>query len=204
MDDKQVPANFPLLKNLNLKFVRGPPPAATPPATTPAPAASAASPSGRLVVADDSSAANLTGQTTAPSGLVMTLTEEEFESDEEFCWEGDESGLDYTTPLACNSNDNIALYPSCLCVAVAHILCATASVSHTAPRPAADPLHPSLVINSHCIVLSKCLWAIIVCLAHASIHPGSSRHFTVADSAATDHMILDKSAFISYKMVINL
>ncbi len=33
------------------------------------------------------------GQTTAPSGLAATLAEEEFESDEEFCWEGDDSGL---------------------------------------------------------------------------------------------------------------
>jgi hypothetical protein len=32
-------------------------------------------------MADDSSAANLIGQTTAPSGLVSTLTEDEFESD---------------------------------------------------------------------------------------------------------------------------
>jgi hypothetical protein len=41
-------------------------------------------------------------------------------------------------------------------------------------------------------------------MAHASIHPGTNRHFTVADSSATDHMIPDKSAFISYKTVMHL
>jgi hypothetical protein len=86
------------------------------------------------------------------------------------------------------------IYPSFLHVAVEHILCATASVSHTAPHPVADPLHPSSGINSHPIVLSKHLWAISAHLAHALIHPGSSNHFTVAASGATDHMIPDKSA----------
>jgi hypothetical protein len=107
MDYKQVPANCPLLKDLNLKLVHGPPPTATPPATTPAHAALAASPSGHLAMADNSSAANLTGQTTVPSDLVTTLAEEEFESDKEFCWEGDKSGLDYTAPSACSSNNNV-------------------------------------------------------------------------------------------------
>jgi hypothetical protein len=84
MDDKHVSANRPLLKGLNLKLVCGPPPAATPPVTTPAPAAPEAHPSGWLAVADNFSAANTTGQTTAPSGLVATLAEEDFESDKEF------------------------------------------------------------------------------------------------------------------------
>jgi hypothetical protein len=148
VDNRHVLANCPILKDLNLKLVRGPSPAATPPATTPAPVALVASPSRCLAMADDSSAANLIGQTTAPSGLVSTLTEDEFESDKEFCWEGDESGLDYTTHSARNNN-NVVLYPSCFCVAVEHTPYATASVFHTAPRPAADPLHPSLDINCH-------------------------------------------------------
>jgi hypothetical protein len=141
-------------------------------------------------VADNFLAANSTGQTTAPSGLVATLAEEEFASDKKFFWEGDESGPDYTTPSACNSNNNVALCPSCLYVAIEHIPCTRASVSHTAPCPVVDPLHPSSGINSHCIVLSKRLWAIIACMVHASIHPGSSSCFTIADSGATDHMIL--------------
>ena len=32
----------------------------------------------------------------------------------------------------------------------------------------------------------------------------SSRHFTVANSGATNHMFPDKSAFISYRLVTNL
>ncbi len=203
-EQQTCPTNCPLLKDLNLKLVCGPPPAATPPATTPAPVAPVASPSGHLAMADDSSAANLSGQTTAPSGLVATFAEVKFESDKEFCWEGDESSLDYTPPSACNSNNNAALNPPCLCVTVEHILCAMASVSHTAPCSAVDPLHSSLGTNSHLIILSKHLQAIIARLAHASIHPCPSRRFMVADSSTIDHMIPDKSAFISYKMVTNL
>jgi hypothetical protein len=107
VDNRHVPANCPLLSDLNLNLVCGPPPAATPPGTTPAPGAPVASSSGRLAMADNSSAANLTGQTTAPSGLVAALAEEEFASDKEFCMEGYESGLDYTAPSAGNSNNNV-------------------------------------------------------------------------------------------------
>jgi hypothetical protein len=88
VNNRYVLENCPLLKDLNLKLVHGPPPAATPPATTPAPAAPAASPSGRFAMADNSSAANLTHQTSAPSGLVATLAEEEFASDEIFFGRG--------------------------------------------------------------------------------------------------------------------
>ncbi len=191
VDDKHVPENCRLLKDLNLKLICGPPPTAALPATTPAPGALAASPSGHLAMADGFSAVDLTGQATAPSG-------------KEWHWDWDDSGLDYTMPSACNSNNNAAIYLSCLHVAVEHILCMTASVSHTAPHPAADPLHPSLGINSCCIVLSKRLRVIIARMADASIHPCFSHHFTFADSGATDHMILDKSAFISYKTVTHL
>jgi hypothetical protein len=89
------------------------------------------------------------------------------------------SSVLHPAPSACNSNNNVALYPSCLCVADEHLLSATASVSHTAPRPVADPLHPLLGTNSRLILLSKHLWATIARLAHGSIHPGSSHHFTV-------------------------
>ncbi len=41
-------------------------------------------------------------------------------------------------------------------------------------------------------------------MSAASILPGFGRRFTVADSGATDHMLPDKSAFISYKLVTNL
>jgi hypothetical protein len=94
MDDRHVSANCPLLKDLNLKLISGPPPAATSIATTPAPGATAASPSEHLAMAGDSSTADLTGQRTAPSGLVTTLTEEEFAFEEVWHWEGDVSGLD--------------------------------------------------------------------------------------------------------------
>jgi hypothetical protein len=65
---------------------------------------------------------------------------------------------------------------------------------------------PSLpsVSSSRYLVLSRNLSLIIARMSAASILPGSSRHFTAADSGATDHMFLDKSVFISYKLVTNL
>jgi hypothetical protein len=41
-------------------------------------------------------------------------------------------------------------------------------------------------------------------MSAALILPMPGRHFTMADSGATDHMFPDKSAFISYRLVTNL
>jgi hypothetical protein len=60
------------------------------------------------------------------------------------------------------------------------------------------------VSSLRCLVLSFKLSSIIASMSAASILPGSGCCFTVADSGATDHMPLDKSAFISYKLVTNL
>ena len=68
-------------------------PPAGAPAAAPAPAASP-SPGGHSAVADEASALGSTGSATAPSGLVATVAEE-FDSDNNFCWDGDESGVEF-------------------------------------------------------------------------------------------------------------
>ena len=100
----QVPANCPLLKDLNLKLVNGPPaspapkPAGTP---TPAPAAASPTPGGRVAFTDES--APVGG---APSGLTAAVEEEDYSSDEDlFRWTGDDDGLDFSVPLDAPTSD---------------------------------------------------------------------------------------------------
>ena len=73
-----VPANCPLLKDLNLKLVNGPPTAPAPAsADSPAPAASppAASPGGRVASADTPVSS---GSGATPSGLMATDADDEY------------------------------------------------------------------------------------------------------------------------------
>ncbi len=94
-----VPAKCPLLKELNLKHIQGPPSSSVPaPACAPAPAAPtpAPSPGGRVGVADGLASTGSSGSGTAPSGMTAVLDSvEEYESDENFCWAGDKEGVGY-------------------------------------------------------------------------------------------------------------
>jgi hypothetical protein len=115
--DKYLLVNCPLLAELNLKLVKGPPPAAAPAPASPGhvPAASP-SPGGRSTVADKALVSGLSGSVDVPLGLVATVADKEYDSGDDFCWEGDEYGVGFTGPSAIgrNSNNNIALYSSCL------------------------------------------------------------------------------------------
>jgi hypothetical protein len=62
------------------------------------------------------------GSATAPSGLVVTIAEE-FDSDDEFHWDGIESGVEFgDSSIAHESNKDVAFYPSCTHVVVEAIL----------------------------------------------------------------------------------
>ena len=83
-----IPANCPLLKELNLTLVKGPPsssPAPTPSAApVPAPAAPSPSPGGRVASTDNRSIAGSVGSPSAPSGLMASVADDDFDSDEDF------------------------------------------------------------------------------------------------------------------------
>jgi hypothetical protein len=117
-----VPANCSLLKELNLKLVNGPPSAVPSPAPaqapTPAPLglAPCPSPGGWAALADNPMGGSSTGSASAPSGL-MAAVEEDFDSDEEFCWTGADDNVGFS-PSARKSNAPSALHPSCFHVAV--------------------------------------------------------------------------------------
>ncbi len=103
-----MPVNRLFLAELNLKLVRGPsPPAATPSA---APAggtpANPPSPRGRPAVADVALASGSSNAGVAPSGLIATAAEE-YESIDDFRWEGDENGVEFASAVARESNNNI-------------------------------------------------------------------------------------------------
>ncbi len=106
--DKHTLASCPLLAELNLKLIRVSPPAG-PPAAVPAPAASP-SPGGHSAMADEASTSSLKGLATALSGLVATVAEE-YDSDNIFCWDGDESGVAFSVSSALTRSNNDVVFP---------------------------------------------------------------------------------------------
>ncbi len=189
---RHVPTQCLLLAQLGLKLVTCPP-VANPPPPAPSPAL-APTLSGRAAAADGSSKSSSSESGSAPSGLMAALAPvdpplPDFESDDEYHWDGDEYGAEYSSIKV---NRSVAPYsPSC-----SHItLVASASLldMSPSPSPASQPrLSPKL----------------IHLLGKLSLMPVDYPHphgpFAVADTGATDHMIPDKSCFISYKLVSGL
>ena len=90
--DKHSPVNCPLLAVLNLKLVKGPPPAAAPTLVPPGHVTAASpSPGGHSAVADRASASGMSGSVDVPLGLVATVADKEYDLGDDFCWEGDET-----------------------------------------------------------------------------------------------------------------
>ena len=188
-----VPANCPLLKDLNLKLVNGPTKPTAPVlagSQTPAPAAASTTPGGLAASVDESAPTD-----GAPSGLMAAVEEDEYSSDGDlFRWTGDDMGLDFCVPLGApnKSNPSVSHYPSCSQVSVVHTTSTTPSKS------------PTTCTSSSCLILPDHLQSIIRRLATSSISPDSNSRVAVADTGATDHMFPDKTAFISYKRISHL
>jgi hypothetical protein len=206
-----VPANCPLLKELNLTLVKGPPsfpPAPAPPAApAPAPAAPFPSPGGRVASTDNRSIAGSVGSPSAPSGLMALAAEDDFDSDEDVCWAGDESGLDYSPSVGSasrKSNGRVAPYPSCHHVSVISTSSSTTSVGFIQPLAAVSCRSLSRTRLDSPPSISTALQSILSRLYDSLISPNSSCRLAVAGSGATDHMLPDKLAFISYKSTSHL
>ena len=190
-----MPANCPLLKDLNLKPVNGSPTTPAPASTaSPAPALAtsplAASTGGRVASADTPVPG---GSGATPFGLTAAVEEDEYSSDKDmFHWMGDDDGLDFGAPLGSSDKSNpfVSLYPSSCHVSV------VPTTSHLPSIP--------LPSSSSCLVLPDCIQSIPLWLATSSISPNSTTRVAVADTGATYHMFPDKSAFISCKRISNL
>ncbi len=121
----------------------------------------------------------------------------EYDSDEDFCWAGDEEGLGYcgVCPSA-KSNASVAHYSS-------SPLCNHVQVEMISPQPSVG-IPRSAALASQCIRLPKALHHLPGQLSQSLIVCTQSGSLVVADTGAIDHMTLDKSVFISYKAVANL
>ena len=131
----------------------------------------------------------------------------DFDSDEEFRWADDESGLDYSPSVGSasrKSNTRVAPYPSCNHVSVISNSSSTASLGFVQPSAAVSCSSSSMTCSDSPPSISTALQSILSRLYDSLISPNSSRRLAVADSGATDHMLPDKSAFISYKSTSHL
>ena len=110
-----VPTQCPLLAEMNLKLV----PLSAAPAPAPPPPPAAPANLHVCVAAAVKTSAGCSGSSTAPSGLMAALSvgnnaEGDYDSGDDFHWDGDEFGAEYTPEL-----NSVALYsPSCSHVSV--------------------------------------------------------------------------------------
>jgi hypothetical protein len=185
-----VPILCPLLKELNLKLdvLPGLSPRVPSSALAPGPL-----PSSRVAAMDESAAGgpSASGSTSAPSGLMAsasrTLPEvpEEYESDEDYCWAGDEGGLDYGDVTKSNSPFT-GYMPSCNHSQISSTLSLASSSTSCISLPQ---------------TLLTAIWSLCKTLIGVLSHASS---LVIADTGTTDHMLPDILAFISYKRVHDL
>jgi hypothetical protein len=131
---------------------------------------------------------------------------EEFDLDDNFRWDGDESGAEYVDHSP-KSNKSATLCPSCCSVAVPLLPHLNPSALPTAAPnsmtvPSSSPNDEPT--TNRIISLLHCLHRLIQRVSHSSIGVFLSKRFAVADTRATNHMLPEKAAFISYNLISNL
>jgi hypothetical protein len=165
-----------------------------PAAPTPAP-----SPGGGAAATDGSASTGTSGSGTAPFGMTTALDPVvEYESDDNFCWAGDQEGLGYCGVCpSSKSNAYVAHYsssPSCNHVHVEEI-------PHTLPSLV---ILRSAASSTLCITFPKSLHHLLGQMLQSLIVRTQLGSLVVANTGDTDHMTPHKSAFISYKAIENL
>ena len=183
-----APTQCPLLAELNLKLIKCHPVASSPSSSTPAQCplpspAPAPTPGGCAAATDASSATGSLGSSSAPSGLTVVVAPAgpppgNFDSDDEYLWEGNDIGVEYTPPPKVNTR--VAPYsPSC-----SHI-CVVPSLSMSALSPHTQAQQPRLLSALQHLLTKLSLSPIVAPLIHGCL--------AVANTGATDHMVPDKS-----------
>ncbi len=186
-----VPMQCPLLAILNLKIVTCPPAAAAPPSLSPSPMP-APTPGGRSAAADAPLSPGSSGSLVPPSGLTAAvasapLLNEEYDSGDDFHWAGDDFGNEYPPPKVTTTFSPYS--PSC-----SHV--SAVSFSSSITTSTSQPHPPRLSV-----ALRRLLHSLSLSLVACPLQQG---RLAVADTGATDHMVPDKSCFISYKFVSGL
>jgi hypothetical protein len=188
-----VPTQCPILPELGLKLIPCPPVKPSLVATAPASASPTPSPSPTPAPSGWSAATDSTPSTesaTAPSGLAASVApvdasaQEDYDTNEDFQWDGDESGPAFTGPPKLNKSVPLYSTPSC-----SHAQALLAHPGASAPRSISLPSRVTSIL-SKLSILSPCL--------------PNGGHLAVADTGATEHMIPNKSSFISYHSVSGL
>jgi hypothetical protein len=188
---RHVPAQCPLLAELNLKLISSPPAAATSapgPAPSPAPAPTHG---GRAAAADASSTSGCSFSSAPPSGLTAALAPSpssagDYEPDEDYHWDGDDLGVEYVAPPKLNKR--VVLYsPSYSHVSIVSSSSTLALSSRLGQRP------PCLLSALQRLLTSFLVSPVALPLSYGQL--------TVVDTGATDHMVPDKSCFISYTSI---
>jgi hypothetical protein len=135
---------------------------------------------------------DLTGSTTAPSGLTAHTLDvlEDFDSDDNFRWDGDESGTD-NVDHSHKSNNSTAFYPLC-CSVVVHPLPYVdpfelpTATPNSMIKPSSSPIDAPT--TNGIITLLHRLRQLIQRVSHASIGGFLSKRFAVADTGGL-HLI---------------
>ncbi len=161
-----------------------------PPAGTAPPVGTAGTPGAKAAVAgfpapptNDSSAA-------APAGMTASLVAKDYEdSTDSFRWFGDEDGVTFNE--AVKPKASVSSYPS----SIPHPSCCRVSLEGgptcSVMQSADDVILPPTLVQS----LLKAI---------PTTGSGTPFRFLVADTGATDHMVPDRGAFISYKSIHGL
>jgi hypothetical protein len=156
-------------------------------------ASSSSGPPGAKLAAAVSHATPSKVSPSAPAGMTVALVADvDKDSTDSFCWDGDEDGVtfeDAHMPKASvSSYTPPSLGPSCCNVSMESCL---PSPTCSATQLGNDIVLPPTLIKS----LLKAI---------PTTNGGTPFCLVVADTGATDHMVPDRSAFISYKSVHGL
>jgi hypothetical protein len=183
---------FPLLKDLGLKLITCP--AVTPGTAPPVPAAAASSTMPAAPVPPPSGVATSavpgsSGSVATPAAFVALVIPavapvDEYDTDDNFRWDGKECGITYGTPASKLSESVLPYPPSPSCSHSQVVAIPTPGASSISLPPPLAKIIAKISKSSACHPMGGCL--------------------AVADSGATDHMVPDKSAFISYKSISHL
>jgi hypothetical protein len=194
-----VPTQCPLLAELNLKLIKCNPVASSPSSSAPPQCLLpspmlAPTPSGRAAATDTSSATGSLGSSSALSGLTAAVAlavppPGNFDLDDEYHWEGNDVGVDYAPPPKVNTRV-VPYSPSC-----SHV-CLVPSLSRSALSPHPQAQQPHLLSALQHLLAKLSLSPIVAPLFHGCL--------VVANTGATDHMVPDKSCFVSYKSMSGL
>jgi hypothetical protein len=188
--EKHHPLKCPMLAELNLKLIEVGGPTGGAVAGPKSPASGTSPTPGAQAAAVGSPPASGSESPPAPAGMTATVTNVPGDEDstDSFRWDGDEDGVmfeDSKPKASVSFYSPTSSAPSCCRVSVESVV--------AAPACAAAQSVEDIVLTP--VLLRSLMKAI------STTSNGTPFRFAVADTGATDHMVPDRDAFISYKSI---